>query len=114
VIHQESVILNNATREGNFINEPYIQQIKLNPYSVYRCSTIVSLCVLSRKNYAGVFTERAQVLYLLSTQAAIAIENAKLYLKAARQKSMTHFEAVPVVGTVDATGSPLLRQSTGN
>lgn len=52
---------------------------------------------------------RTQVLHLLSTQAAIAIENAKLYAKLrASESQLTQFlEAVPVgIGIVDAAGRP--------
>jgi PAS domain S-box-containing protein len=59
---------------------------------------------------AGAFTpERSQLLNLLSTQAAIAIENAKLYSKLrASESQMTQFlEAIPVgIGIIDATGHP--------
>lgn len=58
----------------------------------------------------GAFTpERSQVLHLLSTQAAIAIENAKLYSKLRESESqMAQFlEAVPVgIGVVDTLGRP--------
>jgi PAS domain S-box-containing protein len=58
----------------------------------------------------GAFTtERTQVLNLLSTQAAIAIENAKLYSKLREGESrMKQFlEAVPVgIGVLNAAGRP--------
>ncbi|MDF5719491.1 MAG: PAS domain-containing protein [Rhizonema sp. PD37] len=52
---------------------------------------------------------RSEVLHLLSTQAAIAIENAKLYSKLrASESRMTQFlEAIPVgIGIIDATDRP--------
>ena len=52
---------------------------------------------------------RTQVLNLLSTQAAIAIENAKLYskLRASESQMAQFLEAIPVgIGIIDATGRP--------
>ena len=109
----ESVILNDATREGNFIHRPYIQHHQ--PQSILCLplldqSKLVGVLYLENRLVTGAFTaERSQVLHLLSTQAAIAIENAKLYAKLRESESrLTQFlEAVPVgIGIVDATGRP--------
>ncbi|MEH2024063.1 AAA family ATPase [Nostoc sp.] len=124
----ECVILNDATREGNFINEPYIQHYQ--PQSILclpllNQNRLVGVLYLENRLAAGAFTPervsfpaggcangdatRSQVLNLLSTQAAIAIENAKLYSKLRTSESqMTQFlEAIPVgIGIIDATGRP--------
>jgi len=98
----ESVILNDATREGRFINEPYIQHHQTQSIfclPLMHQGKLVGILYLENQLAAGAFTpERSQVLHLLSTQAAIAIENAKLYSKLRASKSqMTQFlEAVPV------------------
>lgn len=109
----ESVILNNAIHEGNFINEPYIQRNQTQSIfclPLLNQTKLVGVLYLENKLAAGAFTpQREQVLYLLSTQAAIAIENAKLYSKVRTNESqMAQFlEAVPVgIGVVDATGCP--------
>ncbi|MHC5894647.1 AAA family ATPase [Nostoc sp.] len=125
----ESVILNDATREGNFINEPYIQQNQTQSIlclPLLNQGKLVGVLYLENKLAAGAFTPervsvrasvpealgdatRTQVLNLLSTQAAIAIENAKLYSKLrASESQMTQFlEAIPVgIGIIDATGRP--------
>ncbi|WP_334792005.1 AAA family ATPase [Nostoc sp.] len=109
----ECVILNDATREGNFINEPYIQHNQTQSIlclPLLNQSKLVGTLYLENKLAAGAFTpERSQVLNLLSTQAAIAIENAKLYSKLrASESQMTQFlEAIPVgIGIIDATGRP--------
>ncbi len=109
----ESVILNNATREGHFINDPYIQHHQTQSLlclPLLNQSKLVGVLYLENQLATGAFTpDRSQVLHLLSTQAAIAIENAKLYSKLrARESQMTQFlEAVPVgIGIVDATGRP--------
>ena len=80
---QESVILNDASRQGNFTKDPYIIQNK--PKSIL-CFPLINQGQLSGIVYlennltTGVFTpDRLEVLKLLSSQAAISIENARLY-----------------------------------
>ncbi|MBC1221195.1 AAA family ATPase [Nostoc sp. UCD121] len=109
----ESVILNDATREGNFINEPYIQHNQTRSLlclPLLNQSKLVGVLYLENQLATGVFTpERLQVLNLLSAQAAIAIENAKLYSKLrASESQMNQFlEAIPVgIGIIDGTGRP--------
>ncbi|MBP5975459.1 AAA family ATPase [Brasilonema sp. CT11] len=109
----ESLILNNAAREGDFINEPYIQHNQTQSLlclPLLKQSKLVGVLYLENRLVTGAFTPaRSQVLNLLSTQAAIAIENAKLYSKLRVSESqMTQFlEAIPVgIGIIDATGRP--------
>jgi PAS domain S-box-containing protein len=109
----EPVILNNAAHEGNFIHEPYIQHNEpksLLCLPLLNQTKLVGVLYLENQLATGVFTpDRSQVLYLLSTQAAIAIENAKLYSKLRTSESqMAQFlEAVQVgIGVLDATGRP--------
>ncbi|WP_446875233.1 PAS domain S-box protein [Phormidesmis sp. 146-35] len=117
----EPVILNDATHEGNFIYEPYIQHNQprsLLCLPLLNQSKLVGVLYLENKSATGAFTPeqfsegdttRTQVLNLLSTQAAISIENAKLYaqLHASKNKLTQFFEAVPVgIGVIDATGRP--------
>ncbi len=109
----ESVILNDATCEGNFINEQYIQHNQTQSLlclPLLNQSKLVGVLYLENQLATGVFTpERSQVLHLLSTQAAIAIENAKLYskLRASESQMAQFLEAVPVaIAVVDAAGRP--------
>jgi PAS domain S-box-containing protein len=109
----EPIILNDATREGNFISEPYIQHNQpqsLLCLPLLNQTKLVGVLYLENKLVTGLFTpDRCQILYLLSTQAAIAIANAKLYSKLrASESQMTQFlEAVQVgIGVLDATGRP--------
>ncbi|BAZ70916.1 serine/threonine protein kinase and signal transduction histidine kinase with GAF and PAS/PAC sensor (plasmid) [Fischerella sp. NIES-4106] len=109
----ECVILNNAIREGNFINEPYIQHNQIQSIlclPLLNQSKLVGILYLENKLATGAFTpERTQILHLLSSQAAIAIENAKLYSKLRKSESqMAQFlEAIPVgIGIIDAAGRP--------
>jgi PAS domain S-box-containing protein len=116
----ESVILNNATREGSFINEPYIQRYQTQSVfclPLLNQSKLIGVLYLENRLATGVFTSaRSKVLHLLSTQAAIAIENAKLYSKLrASESQMTQFlEAVPVgIGIVNAEGRPYYANQRG-
>ncbi|MBD2454606.1 AAA family ATPase [Nostoc sp. FACHB-87] len=79
----EHVVLSNANCEGVFTTDDYI--VKHQPKSIL-CSPIVNqgkligILYLENKLIAGAFTpERLEVLQLLSSQAAISLENARLY-----------------------------------
>src|SRR4028119_2491173 len=110
---QQSVVLHDASREGNFTNEGYIKDV--NPKSIL-CAPLMTRGQLSGIVYlennltTGAFTpERLEVLQMLSGQAAIAITNAKLYSKVKESESrLTQFlEAIPVgTGILDVTGKP--------
>ncbi|MBR8836852.1 MAG: AAA family ATPase [Stigonema ocellatum SAG 48.90 = DSM 106950] len=124
----ESVILNDATREGNFINDPYIQHHQTQSVfclPLLNQSKLIGVLYLENQLATGAFTPerfsegdatRSQILSLLSTQAAIAIENAKLYAKLrASESRMTQFlEAVPVgIGIFNAEGRPYYANQRG-
>ena len=109
----ELVILNDATREGNFTNEPYIQNHQTQSIlcmPLLNQGKLVGVLYLENQLAAGAFTPaQSQVLSLLSTQAAIAIKNAKLYskLRASESQMAQFLEAVPVgIGVVDTLGRP--------
>ncbi|WP_407882919.1 ATP-binding protein, partial [Scytonema sp. NUACC26] len=80
---KESVVLNDATREGNFTLDPCIKE--------YQTKSILCVPLVNQGHLGGVvyfennlitnaFTPaRLEVLKLLSSQAAISIENARLY-----------------------------------
>ncbi|MBE9230056.1 PAS domain-containing protein, partial [Phormidium sp. LEGE 05292] len=104
----------------NFINDPYIQQNQTRSLlcmPLLNQSKLVGVLYLENQLTVGAFTpERTQVLNLLSTQAAIAIENAKLYSKLrASESQMTQFlEAIPVgIGIIDAAGRPYYANRRG-
>ena len=109
----EYIILNDASCEGDFTNEPYIQNNQTQSLlclPLLNQSKLVGVLYLENQLATGAFTsERSQILHLLSTQAAIAIENARIYSKLQKSKSqMTQFlEAIPVgVAVVDKLGHP--------
>lgn len=79
----EAVVLEDASTNGLFTEDPYI---KLNkPKSVLSCpisyqNQLIGLLYLENNLITHAFTkERIQILSMLSSQAAISIENAKLY-----------------------------------
>lgn len=79
----ESVVLADAVKEGQFTRDPYIVATK--PKSIL-CTPLVKQGKLSGILYlennlaVGAFTkERTEILQVLSSQAAIAIDNARLY-----------------------------------
>jgi predicted ATPase/signal transduction histidine kinase/CheY-like chemotaxis protein len=80
---KENVVLNNAVNEGQFTSDPYIVTTK--PKSIL-CTPLLNQGKLSGILYlennltTGAFThDRLEILNLLSSQAAISIENANLY-----------------------------------
>ncbi|WP_193198336.1 hybrid sensor histidine kinase/response regulator [Nostoc sp. MG11] len=80
---QENVVLKDATREGAFTTDNYI--INHQPKSILctpivHQSKLIGILYLENSLIDGAFTpERLEVLQLLSSQAAISIENARLY-----------------------------------
>jgi len=79
----ESVVLNDATHEGNFTNDSYIK--------AYQPKSILCLPLLNQGKLGGIvylennltaraFTpDRLEILKVISSQAVISIENARLY-----------------------------------
>jgi len=79
----ETIVLNDAIHEGNFTNDAYIQQ--------YQCQSIACTPLIDRGQLQGIiylennlttgaFTrERMDLLRTLAAQAAISLENARLY-----------------------------------
>ncbi|MBD2680201.1 MULTISPECIES: AAA family ATPase [Nostoc] len=84
VVHsQENVVLNDAEHEGQFISDPYVSGVQ--PKSIL-CIPLLHQAKLSGILYlennliTHAFTpERIEILKILSAQAAISIENSRLY-----------------------------------
>jgi PAS domain S-box-containing protein len=110
---REDVVLNDATREGIFTTDPYISQKQ--PKSIL-CTPIIhqgrliGLLYLENNLSTDAFTpDRLEVLKILSSQAAISLQNAQLYVALREnERRLTQFlEAMPVgVGVLDASGRP--------
>jgi len=110
---QESVVLDDAARSGQFTNDPYIQ--KHQPKSILcvpliNQAQIISIVYLENNFTAGAFTpERVELLKVLSGQAAISIQNSKLYteVRESENRLAQFLEAIPVgVSVLDASGKP--------
>lgn len=79
----KDVILGNAVQEGSFSDDPYVLQ--------HQCKSILCIPIISKGKISGIlymennlsedaFTpERLDILRFISAQAAISIENAKLF-----------------------------------
>ncbi len=80
---QETVVLNDAVNESSFSTDPYIQSHQTRSLlcmPILRQSQLVGILYLENNLSAGVFTsDRLQILKLLIDQAAISLENARLY-----------------------------------
>ena len=116
---QENVVLNDATHEGQFTHDLYI--VATQPKSIL-CTPLLHQGKLSGILYlennltTGAFTpDRLEVLKLLSSQAAISLQNAQLYV-ALRENEirLTQFlEAMPVgVFVLNADGRPYYANQT--
>ncbi|MBE9115517.1 PAS domain S-box protein [Lusitaniella coriacea LEGE 07157] len=110
---QQTLLLNNPAAEGDFTNDAYILQ--------QRPQSILCLPLLNQSNLVGIlylenhlttnaFTaEHLEILQLLSLQAAISLENAKLYAEVRENENRLNqvIEAIPVgIGILDAQGHP--------
>jgi PAS domain S-box-containing protein len=108
---REDVVLADATHEGRFTEDPYVLQNQ--PKSVL-CMPIIhqgkliGLLYLENNLTTDAFTpERLEVLKLLSSQAAISLQNAQLYvsLSESERRLTQMIEALPLgVGMLDSTG----------
>ncbi|TNF80817.1 MAG: response regulator [Gammaproteobacteria bacterium] len=80
---QEPLVLSDATAEDVFTQDPYVK--RLQPLSVLSLpiihrGEITGILYVEHRWLTGVFTsQRVEVLALLASQAAISIENARLY-----------------------------------
>ncbi|MEG4227300.1 AAA family ATPase [Microcoleus sp. N9_B2] len=79
----KSVVLNDATHEGNFTNEPYIKEHQPKSilcFPLQHQGKLAGIIYLENNLTTEAFTsDRIELLNLLSSQAAISIENARLY-----------------------------------
>jgi predicted ATPase/GAF domain-containing protein/tRNA A-37 threonylcarbamoyl transferase component Bud32 len=108
---RQTVLKNNAARESNVNQDPYLKshQIKsLLCTPLLDQGKVRGIIYLENNLIVGAFTqERLEILRVLSSQAAIAITNAKLYTELQENQSrLTQFlEAMPVgVSVHDLTG----------
>ena len=96
---KQVIVLDNASEEGDYQQDRYIKENNITSIlclPVMRHQQYQGVLYLENKNNIGAFTQqRVKVLAMLSTQAAISIENAKLYqnLSASEDKYRGLFES---------------------
>ncbi|WP_066380313.1 hybrid sensor histidine kinase/response regulator [Anabaena sp. CA = ATCC 33047] len=80
---QESIVLNDASCEGMFTTDSYIIQHQVKSLlctPIVNQGKLIGILYLENNLISGAFTsERVELLQILSCQAAISIENARLY-----------------------------------
>ncbi|MEH2245434.1 MAG: GAF domain-containing protein [Nostoc sp.] len=80
---KDSVVLSDAANAGNFTRDSYIHQQQAKSilsFPLLNQGKLIGIVYLENNLTTGAFTpERMEVLNLLSSQAAISIENATLY-----------------------------------
>ncbi|MCP5007813.1 MAG: AAA family ATPase [Planctomycetes bacterium] len=95
---KESVVLSNATVEGQFVQDPYIvanHPISILGMPLMHQGHVSGILYLENNLSQGAFTQdRLEVLNLLSSQAAISIEKSMLYnsMQESERKYRTIFE----------------------
>ncbi|MGD1803888.1 AAA family ATPase [Dapis sp. BLCC M126] len=117
---QENIVLNDATHQGQFIDDPYI--IAKQSKSIL-CTPLINQGKLSGIIYlennltTSAFTsKRVELLNILSVQAAISIDNSRLYAQVRENESrLAQFlNAMPVgVAILDASCSPYYLNQVG-
>ncbi|MBK1985991.1 AAA family ATPase [Sphaerospermopsis aphanizomenoides BCCUSP55] len=108
---QEGLIESNVAREGRFTQDVYIK--KYQPKSIL-CAPLlnqgqlIGIVYLENNLADGVFTpERLKVIQMLSTQAAIALNNARLYtqIQSTQNRLNKFLNAIPLgISVHDAKG----------
>lgn len=115
----KSLVLADATREDVFTQDPYIKRAQ--PLSVLclpitHRNEIIGVLYVEHRWLTGVFTaQRVEVLALLTSQAAISIENARLYadLQSARDEYRTLYDsAIEGLFRINAEGQLLSANPT--
>lgn len=80
---RQIVVLDDAAEQGDYQRDPYIQENSIKSIlclPIVRKDSYEGILYLENDHCSGAFTkERIQVLRTLASQAAISIENAKLY-----------------------------------
>ncbi|MBD3884216.1 PAS domain S-box protein, partial [Phormidium tenue FACHB-886] len=80
---QETLVFDDAVSEPSFLTDPYIQHQQTRSLlcmPILKQNQLVGILYLENNLSTGVFTrDRLQVLKLLMAQAAISLENARLY-----------------------------------
>ncbi len=95
---RETIILGNATKEGKYVSDPYIissQTKSVLCMPIIYSGNLTGILYLENNLTLDVFTpQRLEIISILSTQAAISIENASYYrlLKESEAKYRSIFD----------------------
>ena len=95
---QQAVVLDDATRSDVFSQDPYVTRARplaVMALPILHRAELSGVLYLEHRSLDGVFTpERVSVLSLLASQAAISIENARLYadLQSTRDEYQTLYD----------------------
>jgi predicted ATPase/GAF domain-containing protein len=99
----ESVILAEAAQDGSYAHDPYLQQSQARSIlclPVLHQGRQIAVLYLENNRVGGAFTpERVQVIHLLAAQAAISLENARLY-EEMRQEAQSRRQAEQTLRSV--------------
>lgn len=111
---QQSVLLDDAMRAGQFADDDYIRRNRIRSLMclpLTKQSSLVGALYLENRLATHVFTpERTAVLRALASQAAIALENARLYadLKATQARLQASHDEMQMLVSVIANSSDFI------
>ena len=79
----QNIVLENASQEGMFVNDPYVKQHTLKSILctpiIYHGELTGLIYLENNKTFSAFTPERVEMVTMISSQAAISIENAKLF-----------------------------------
>ncbi|MGK7895949.1 MAG: AAA family ATPase, partial [Xenococcus sp. (in: cyanobacteria)] len=109
---QESIVLNDATYENQFINDPYIianQSKSILCTPLLNQGQLKGIVYLENNLTTGAFTdERVELLNILAAQAAISIDNSRLYQTLEQRVEERTTELRQTVEVLKATQAELI------
>ena len=109
---QEYIVLNDAVHEGQFINDAYIiatESKSILCIPLLNQGQLKGIVYLENNLTTGAFTsERVELLNILSAQAAISIENSKLYQNLEQRVEERTDELSQTIKILKATQAELL------
>ncbi len=109
---QESLVLHDAAQEGQFTRDPYViasQSKSILCTPLLNQGQLKGILYLENNLAAGAFTsERVELLNILSAQAAISIDNSRLYQNLEQKVSERTQELSQTLAILKATQAELL------
>ncbi|MEA2082841.1 MAG: AAA family ATPase [Thermodesulfobacteriota bacterium] len=103
---QKRVILSNASKEGEYIDNPEVQAMQLRSVlclPLIKQSKMIGILYLENRLSDAVFTlEKTEVTELLTSQAAISLENARLLYEMKQAEQALRESEEKLAGIVDS------------